>query len=312
MNKKTIIALIVAFLNVFILGMILLLVYQKSEKIEFYAVVEETNERNYLISPLVNEKIYKSYKIISVSIDDDLLVGDIIKIVAYNEVAEIYPPIMKIIAYEVIEKNSPTTKFKDEEITSQIKDSNVSSGNNSNLNQEIINKDTSNIDITTTTQKVKKTEGDVILEIESYVADTATNDKSNSFKDKMKNNFIKVIDFIFYDGDILGYKFKELNNSTKIKVVSLALNLDNKIEAKFPNYKNDLSQSYQKTKEKLVGFYLEMTTEFCNKNLSVCSEAKNNFAVLKSSLSLTWDFIAGLATTGISNLQEWYEIFSGK
>ena len=43
----------------------------------------------------------------------------------------------------------------------------------------------------------------------------------------------KVIDFLFYKGEISGYTFESLSASTKLKVLKLALSIDQKVEKYF-------------------------------------------------------------------------------
>ena len=128
----------------------------------------------------------------------------------------------------------------------------------------------------------------------------------------LKSTFIKVVDFIFYDKDINGYYFKDLTASAKLKVISLALKLDAIIDKHFPEYKEELSSSYAKAKDSLITLYLNLTSEFCKNNGATCESAKNDFALLKESLNLSWDVISSLAKSGTTKIKEWYEIFSGK
>jgi hypothetical protein len=57
---------------------------------------------------------------------------------------------------------------------------------------------------------------------------------------------------------------------------------------------------------------LDITTKICEKDSDVCTQAKSDFQDMKKSFSITWDIIKSLASTGASNLKEWYEIYSGK
>ena len=148
---------------------------------------------------------------------------------------------------------------------------------------------------------------DVIAYFNNEVNTADTKSKGTS-----KNAFIKVVDFIFYDKDINGYYFKDLTASAKLKVIGLALKLDNIIDSHFPGYKDELSSSYNKAKDNLITLYLNLTSEFCKNNDSICESAKNDFSLLKESLNLSWDVIKNLAKSGTNKLKEWYEIFSGK
>ena len=71
-------------------------------------------------------------------------------------------------------------------------------------------------------------------------------------------------------------------------------------------------KQYNKAKDNLITLYLNLTSEFCKNNDSICESAKNDFSLLKESLNLSWDVIKNLAKSGTNKLKEWYEIFSGK
>lgn len=71
-------------------------------------------------------------------------------------------------------------------------------------------------------------------------------------KEKIIDNFIKIVDFIYFDGEIGDVKFDELKDSTKEEVYEVLSILDKKIENKFPNYKDNLEEKYDKVKDKIV------------------------------------------------------------
>ena len=66
-------------------------------------------------------------------------------------------------------------------------------------------------------------------------------DNSDSFKENIKEKFVTVVDFLFYDGVIGGVTFNELTTSTKLKILEVALKIDQKLEMKFPGYKESIS-----------------------------------------------------------------------
>jgi hypothetical protein len=134
--------------------------------------------------------------------------------------------------------------------------------------------------------------------------------------DNIKEEFIKVIDFIFYEGEIKGYKFKDLSGSAKLKVLSMALYFDNRIEVYFPGYKESVSsktkRAYKNCKVMIIASYLNLTTKICSNNEDLCKSAKDNFNELKIIFDLTWDLINDLANDGLNNVRDWYEIWNGK
>lgn len=138
-------------------------------------------------------------------------------------------------------------------------------------------------------------------------------DNTSELKSSIKEKFVIVVDFLFYDGEIMGKTFKELSTSTKLKVLQIFLKIDNKIEKKFPNYKQSISSTgnkvYTNVKSKALEAYFDLTTEVCSSDYELCNTAKDGLKDLKKSFSLTWDFIREASGTGISKLKSWYEIW---
>lgn len=94
---------------------------------------------------------------------------------------------------------------------------------------------------------------DVDQEVETIVS----KEKNTSDDEKtLKNTFITLTDFIFYDGTIKGKKFSDLTSACKEKVLDLYTKIDSKIENKFPNYKEKIRTTskkvYNNVKEKVT------------------------------------------------------------
>ena len=135
-------------------------------------------------------------------------------------------------------------------------------------------------------------------------------------KDKAKEYFITIVDFIFYDGKIKGHTFNDLSSTAKLKIISIALKIDNKIEEYIPGYKETISSNgskiYNNVKEKLVTLYLDISTEICKNHENGCNTAKEIFKDVKDNCRIGWDFVKKLVSSGTSKLKEWYEVYSGK
>lgn len=149
-------------------------------------------------------------------------------------------------------------------------------------------------------------------EVISYARSVNDSLDNKSLRESAKDGFITLTDFIFYDGKIKGYTFKELSNKTKLTVLKLVLTIDSKIDKYFPDYKEKISTKYHNIKNNIVTKYLEITTNICKKDKDTCNQAKKDFQDMKKSFSLTWDFIKDLASSGKASIKEWYEIYSGK
>lgn len=156
-------------------------------------------------------------------------------------------------------------------------------------------------------------EEDVISYFENMENDTL---KSDSFKEKFKEYFITIVDFIFYDKEIKGYTFDELSGTAKAKIISVALKIDSKIEEYVPNYKENISNTsskiYTDVKEKMVTMYFDISTDICKNNEEQCDKVKEIFGGIKDTCKIGWEFIKGLFSGGITKVREWYEIYSGK
>ena len=143
--------------------------------------------------------------------------------------------------------------------------------------------------------------------------DEVNNNSWNDVKDKAKEYFITIVDFIFYDGKIKGHTFNDLSSTAKLKIISIALKIDNKIEEYIPGYKETISSNgskiYNNVKEKLVTLY---STEICKNYENGCNTAKEIFKDVKDNCKIGWDFIKKLVSSGTSKLKEWYEVYSGK
>ena len=271
----------------------------KIQNDEFYAVVRESYAGYALVKPL-DEDI--NYDVLSISVKD-LKVGDIIRL-KVKDIKEIYPPEAEVEEIEVLQTD------KISELGLDIKEE-VTTKNTEQIKNDITTSQTTSVSKNGTTSTKKKDIKNADENVLAYF-NNEVNTADTKSKGTLKNAFIKVVDFIFYDKDINGYYFKDLTASAKLKVIGLALKLDNIIDSHFPGYKDELSSGYNKAKDNLITLYLNLTSEFCKNNDSICESAKNDFSLLKESLNLSWDVIKNLAKSGTNKLKEWYEIFSGK
>ena len=151
----------------------------------------------------------------------------------------------------------------------------------------------------------EKNENNLISYFQQEANKFDTND--TSITDKLKASFTSIIDFIFYDKEIKGYTFKELTNTAKLKVISLALTIDHKIDSYFPNYKDKIKDKYNDIKASLATKYLEVTANFCIKDPDTCKQAKEDFEAMKKSFGLTGAKVSEAAKNAGSKIKELYE-----
>lgn len=149
--------------------------------------------------------------------------------------------------------------------------------NNDKTNLEedtnIVEKESSNNENSTPEETI---EVDDDTKIMNYVSEENHNiDKlvqetnSDNNKSKLKESFITLTDFIFYDGEIKGVKFKDLTESTKEKILNLWYKLDSKIDEKYPEQKeeikNSTSRSYNTIKSKAKELKETLVDKYKNK-----------------------------------------------
>lgn len=189
-----------------------------------------------------------------------------------------------------------------------------------NLDDDIVT-DNSNVDFNNLINNITQdnsvqdsySEEDVVNYFENMEYEV---ENSTSFKDKFKEYFITIVDFIFYDREIKGYTFDELTGTAKAKIIAVALKIDSKIEEYVPNYKESISNKtgkiYTNVKEKLVTSYMDISSAICKDNKEGCTKVKEIFSDVKDYCKIGWDFIKGLFKSGVIKLKDWYEIYSGK
>ena len=219
--------------------------------------------------------------------------------------------------------NPKSIEIENEELVQKfILENKESSTNEKIQNNESENKQSSKNDFkednkdnnNSSTTNIEKTEtADTI--VLSYFNELQKEFDSGNIKESLKEGFITVVDFIFYNGTIKGYTFKDLSDSAKLKVLSMGLYFDNKIEKYFPGYKESISDKankiYTNVKKEIIESYLNTTIKVCENNTELCNRAKENFNELKSNFNLTWSLIKDIAGDGVDKLKNWYEIFKG-
>lgn len=132
---------------------------------------------------------------------------------------------------QINEKNSPTISNRiEKEETTEI-----------NEKPSETNEESSDEQIITYVSNVKK-EVEAIQEKEII---------TSSEKNVIKEKFIILTDFLFYNGEINGITFDELTTEAKIQVINMYEEIDLIIEIKIPGYKEKIGKTYQNIKEDL-------------------------------------------------------------
>lgn len=299
MNKKvTLISILILLLVAGGVFALVKIMNNKKSSVRTLKVIVTETYKGYALAQVIGDS---DLDIVEVPLDA-LSVGDEL-ILDVKEIMEIYPPKVVLNSYEIVSDKSENTTMTTSTTTTTAPENRTTTT-------------TKKITSTTKTTIRQTTPAKISENTYKSADDSVLETTSEMLKDKNRNvikeNFIKIVDFIFYDSDINGYYFKDLTNGAKLKVIYYATMLDNLINKEFPSYKKSLSEIYNNTKAKLVKLYLEKSSEYCKDNENVCKQAKSDFTVLKKSLNITFDFIKGLCQDGTQKLKEWYEIYSGK
>ncbi|MEG2283333.1 MAG: hypothetical protein RSB99_01750 [Bacilli bacterium] len=158
-------------------------------------------------------------------------------------------------------------------------------------------------------------EDEVVNYFNNYeqIVSNSRNTDDKGLLDTVKTGFITMMDFLFYDTEIGGYRFKELTAKAKLQVIKIALTVDNTIDKYLPDYKNTIKSGYTKITEKLVKTYLEITSLLCEKvGDETCNYAKEDFKTMKKSFGFTFGLIKEAGGNVKEAIKTWYQIFSGK
>lgn len=196
-------------------------------------------------------------------------------------------------------------KDKVSDINNTIKES------NNNVNDVINELNTTNTDTTYSTK-----DNDVINTLKDTLNNIKNSEVTENFTKNAKKTFIDVVDFIFYGGTIKGHTFEELTSNGKSKVLEIASNIDDAIEAKVPGYKESISSGASKAfkeasrlikkgSSNLNSFLQEKLSE---ENYNAIIDAKDDLVYYsKNAVSFIKDNAPKLFNTVKEKLSSWYQ-----
>ena len=152
--------------------------------------------------------------------------------------------------------------------------------------------------------------------INDEIDDVLNSENVENAKETAKGTFITIVDFIFYDSEINGVTFDELTDSGKQKILEIANKIDTKIENKFPNYKETISDKTKKAFSKaseLIKKGAYNLSEFSKEklgeeNYNAIIDAKDEFIdYTKQAISIIGDVGSNVFESGKEYIKNWYE-----
>lgn len=300
--RKIILIFVVTIFFILLLGLLFYKNMTKSITIE--AVVKEVGDETIIVFDKNEDVDYL------LETTDEYNVNDVLLLTLSKIDEDVDPREATIERVSIV---SRSISFTIEEATPEVKDESISDNNtnvdsDTNNDNTVINNNTDD-NISNKNENNNYTEKDVIEYFENIDKSIDINSNDTNVVSSIKSGFVNVVDFLFYDKEIKGKTFKELSTGAKLKVLSLALSIDSKIDSKIPGYKDSLSDKYNNVKSKIVSKYLDITYDVCSKNEDTCNSAKEGLSNLKESFSITWTFIKDMAGVGASKLKNWYEVW---
>ncbi len=307
MSKKELMSyVIIIVILVGILGVSFFLFRDKktdSESKTVYAVVKE-NKKDYVVLEEVDTK-----KKVLVNKDMEVKEGDIIVLRYEGKIDDC--------EYEIIGNSIDLTSTT---TTTTTVVSNSTNKVTSTTTTSVKTTTSINRKTATASRKITVTKKIDESELMKSIEEETNSSINESNKGKVKAAFIKLVDFIFYDGEIKGYKFKELTAKGKAKIIYYTLKLDGFIDDKWPGYKETISEKTKDIKDKLIAEYMNSISQVCTLDEGKCAEIKQDWQELKEKFKYSWNTVKDAftkyakpkASELINKLKEWYQVYSGK
>lgn len=161
-----------------------------------------------------------------------------------------------------------------------------------------------------------------VNDLNTEVDELTSSEITEATKVKLKESFITLTDFIFYEGTINGITFNELSTSVKEKVIEVYETIDKKIESVWPNYKETIKSTATKIYTNLKAKTIELKDELLNKYKESVGESAYNESVkvfeddinrLKESTQPTIDYAKEKSQEAYASIKDkassWYENF---
>lgn len=136
------------------------------------------------------------------------------------------------------------------------------------------------------------------------------NSNDKDMKQKVSEKVVTLVDFLFYDGEIKGITRTDISDETKNKLMNIIEKVDTKIEKRFPDYKEKISD---KTSDAL-NFIKEKGTngihkldDYLNQKVDNYDEIKDVASSIISNTKADFNEVKDLAKSGFSKVKDYYE-----
>ena len=177
-----------------------------------------------------------------------------------------------------------------------------------------LNIETTTLEETTYTTFLESNEADEII-LESFNTldeNIKQNINSEEILEKGKAYFVFCVDFLFYDGEIKGYKFSDMTDAAKQQLLIDITNIDGLISSKYPNYKETIneesSNAYKKASE-IIKEGSKNIKEFSREKLG-----EENYEKIGKYKDMfmeqafgDFDEFKDLVNQGVGKIKNWYE-----
>ncbi|MBQ2408441.1 MAG: hypothetical protein II309_03310 [Bacilli bacterium] len=144
---------------------------------------------------------------------------------------------------------------------------------------------------------------------ENKIDQILQSDSVKTIKTESKEVFVTLVDFLFYNGEIKGITYNELSDETKIKLLEITNNVDTKIEAKVPGYKDTIKDSAGKTYKYVSEKITDGKDYLEQKIISEIGEEKYNNIIndVKTGTDNAINYSKDIYETSKQKLKKWYE-----
>lgn len=188
--------------------------------------------------------------------------------------------------------------------------------NNDTINQEeVITNENENIVtqeeniVFTSNEQKEEYIVDYFQKAETKIDQILASESVSTIKSESKEIFVTLVDFLFYDGEIKGVTYDELSDETKVKLLEIANNIDTKIEARIPGYKETIKDGAGKTYSYVSEKIIDGKNLLEQKIIAEIGEEKYNDIIndVKTGTNNAINYSKEVYETGKQKLKKWYE-----